>query len=274
MDVRTLGLSDDAIAQYRRDGFLFPLPVFTTEEAARAAETVAGIAAAGVPGHPVPWNQKAYLLLPALDAMIRDDRLTDLVARVLGADDLLALSADLFVKPGRTAHRITWHQDVNYWQLEPLRIVTAWVALTPVHRANGGVRYSPGGHRMPLEHVERPDEDNMLTRGQELAVSVPEASAVDVTLAPGEVALHHALVPHASGPNTTDEPRIGFAIRYAPTSVAQTGGPPISARLARGTDAHGNFRLERGPGRALGDDELTEHRRALDPHAATGFSTV
>jgi hypothetical protein len=38
--------------------------VFTTDEAAVAAESVARIAAAGVPGHPVPWNQKAYLLLP------------------------------------------------------------------------------------------------------------------------------------------------------------------------------------------------------------------
>jgi non-heme Fe2+,alpha-ketoglutarate-dependent halogenase len=273
MDVRTV-LSDDAVARYRRDGFLFPLPAFTTGEATAIAETVTVIAAIGVPGHPVPWHQKAYLLLPSLDELIRDDRVTDLVAPVLGADDLLVLSADLFIKPARSAHRITWHQDVNYWQIEPLRIVTAWVAFTPVHRANGGVRYSPGGHRRPLEHVENLDEDNMLTRGQELAVTVPEESAVDVTLSPGEIALHHALVPHSSGPNTTDGPRIGFAIRYAPTSVAQTGGPPISARLARGTDVHGNFRLERGPDRALSEEALAEHRRALEPHAATRFSTV
>jgi non-heme Fe2+,alpha-ketoglutarate-dependent halogenase len=269
----TLPPSARQVAGFRRDGFLFPLPVFAEREAAAWAAEVLELSRTGTADHPVPWNQKTYLLLPSLDRLVRDPRLTDQVAAVLG-DDLLALSADVFLKPPGSTRRITWHQDVNYWALDPFDLLTAWVALTPATPENGCMRYAPANHHGRIAHVERPDPDNILSRGQELAVAVDEATAVDVALAPGEVAFHHGLAPHASGPNRTDAPRIGFAIRYASTAVQQSAGPPISARLARGTDRHGHFRLETGPDRAGSSASRAEHLRALAPHVETGFSTI
>jgi ectoine hydroxylase-related dioxygenase (phytanoyl-CoA dioxygenase family) len=271
---QTAPLDPDSVAAYGRDGFLFPVPVLDPAEAAALAAEVLAFVDRGPGRHPVPWTQKAYLLLPSLDALIRDPRLTGPVASILG-EDLLVLSADLFVKRPRSTARITWHQDVNYWQLEPLGdVLTAWVALTEARPDNGAMRYAPAAHLAPLDHAERPAQDNMLTRGQEIAVDIDEASAVDVVLKAGEVAFHHALAPHASGPNGTDAPRIGFAIRYAPTSIRQTGGPPITARLARGTDRFGHFALEEGPEAALSPAALAAHEKALSAHAATGFSTI
>ena len=273
MHPRTQTLSGDPPTQFRRDGFVFPFSVFTEREAAAWADEVLALATAGVPDHGVPWNQKTYLLLPSLDALVRDRRLTDQVAAVLG-EDLLVLSADVFVKEARSTRRITWHQDVNFWELDPFEMLTAWVAVTPATPRNGGMRYARAAHHGRIPHVERPDPENALSRGQELAVAVEEASVVAVTLAPGQVAFHHALTPHASGPNETDGPRIGFAIRYASTAVRQLAGPPISARLARGTDRHGNFRLESAPDLPLSPKARLEHERALAPHASTNFSTV
>lgn len=266
-------LHEDQVARFDRDGFLFPLPVFSEAEAALWADELLEVAATGVADHPVPWNQKSYLLLPSLDRLLRDRRLTDRVACILGGD-LLALSADVFIKQAHSTRRITWHQDVNYWQLEPFNMLTAWVALTPATPENGGMSYARGGHRGRIEHIERPDADNILSRGQELAVAVDQADVADVTLRPGEVSLHHALTPHASGPNLTDGPRVGFAIRYASTAVVQTGGPAISARLARGTDRYGHFRLETGPDHPLSPAALAEHRLALAPHEHSGYATV
>jgi non-haem Fe2+, alpha-ketoglutarate-dependent halogenase len=269
----TRGLTRDQVAAFDRDGCLTGLSVFSEVAAATWAEEVLALHGSGIPGHPAPWNQKTYLLLPCLDAIVRDPRLTGLVADVLGPN-LLALSADVFVKPPRSPRRITWHQDVNYWELEPFDMLTAWVALTPATPENGGMQYGRGGHRGRLEHVEHPDEHNILSRGQELAVEVARADVVDVTLRPGQVSFHHALAPHASGPNTTDQHRVGFAIRYASVTVAQRGGPTISARLARGIDTHGNFPLEPGPDAPLSAAARAVHARALAPHAATGYSTV
>jgi hypothetical protein len=208
-------LTQAQVDAFQRDGFVFPVPVFGEREAAQWASDVLALAATDLPGHDLPWHQKTYLLLPSLDDLLRDRRLTDPVADILGPD-LLALSADVFLKPAHNPRRITWHQDVNYWRLDPLDMLTAWVAFTPAGPANGGMRYSRGGH-------------------------------------------------HA---------RIGFAIRYAATSVRQTGGPPISARVARGTDAFGHFALEDGPEGRIDDRALAAHRRALAPHESTGFSTV
>lgn len=273
----TAALSATKVDDFRRDGFLVGLDVFTEREALLAAVDVLSLATTGLPrpvdhDQVVPWNQKTHLLLPSLDALLVDPRLTDPVAAILG-DDVLALSADVFVKHPHSPGRITWHQDVNYWDLRPWDMFTAWVALTPAFDANGCMHYAPGGHQGRIEHVERPSHDNLLSRGQELAVAVDETTTRAVELRPGQVSFHHALAPHASGPNLTDSTRIGFAIRYAAAGVRQHGGTPISARLVRGRD-HGTFTLEEPPSGRLSQQALATHRAALLPHAADNFSTV
>jgi len=267
------GLSAEQVAAYERDGFLFPLRLFTEAEATAWAEEVSRLPTPALERHPAPWVQKSYLLLPSLDALVRDPRLTGAVASILGPD-LLALSADLFIKPPGSEKRITWHQDVNYWGLEPLKVLTAWVAFTHATAENGCMRYAAGAHRERLRHLENKSDDNMLTKGQEIAVAVDEARASLVALRPGEVAFHDGLAPHASGPNRTDRTRVGFAIRYVATAVRQTSGPAISARLARGRDAYGHFTLETGPDAALSPAALATHLAALQPHAVHGYSTV
>jgi ectoine hydroxylase-related dioxygenase (phytanoyl-CoA dioxygenase family) len=262
-----------AVDSYERDGFLFPIDAFDAEEAAAWAREIAALPTPALAAHRAPWVQKAYLLLPSLDALMRDPRLTGPVASILG-EDLLVLSADLFIKPPRTQKKITWHQDVNYWGLEPMQVLTAWVAFIGAAPENGCMRYSRGGHRARLRHIERKTDDNMLTRGQEIAVEIDDSTVVDVCLRPGQVAFHDGLTPHASGANNTDATRTGFAIRYAPTRAKQTSGPPITARLVRGSDSFGHFELEGGPYRALSDEALAAHQRALAPHAASAYSTI
>jgi non-haem Fe2+, alpha-ketoglutarate-dependent halogenase len=266
-------LTPQQVEAYERDGFLFPLPVFTDQEAADWAVEIARLPTSELQQHPVPWRQKSYLFLPMLDRLMRDERLTGPVASILG-EDLLVLGADLFVKAPSSAKHITWHQDVNYWSVEPLKVLTAWIAFTPATSENGCMRYAPGAHRRRLRHVERKTDDNMLTKGQEIAVEIDDADAVEVVLTPGEVALHDGLAPHASGPNRSAMARIGFAVRYVATHVRQTSGPAISARLARGVDRFGHFALEEGPDATLSPAALAAHVRALSPHAAYGYSTV
>ena len=267
------GLPRTVVDSYKRDGFVFPIDAFNAEEAEAWAREIATLPTPALATHRAPWVQKAYLLLPSLDALMRDPRLTGPVASILG-DDLLVLSADLFIKPPRTQKRITWHQDVNYWGLEPMQVLTAWVAFTGATPENGCMHYSRGGHRARLRHIEHKTDDNMLTRGQEIAVEIDDSTVVDVRLRPGQVAFHDGLTPHASGANNTDATRIGFAIRYAPTCTKQTSGPPISARLVRGSDSFGHFELEGGPYRALSNEALEAHLRALAPHAAHAYSTI
>ena len=106
--------------------------------------------------------------------------------------------------------------------------------------------------------------DNLLSRGQEIAVEVDESKAVDVVLSPGEMSLHHVLLVHGLEPNGGTERRIGFAIRYLPTSVKQLAGAVDSATLVRGKDAYGHFLLEPAPRSDFHPDAVSFHAGMLE----------
>jgi len=76
----------------------------------------------------------------------------------------------------------------------------------------------------------------------EITCEVKESEAADVTLQPGEMSLHHVAAVHGSNPNTSDRPRIGFAVRYVPPCVRQQlDHYPLI--LARGKDRFGHYRI-------------------------------
>ena len=105
------------------------------------------------------------------------------------------------------------------------------------------MRVAPGTHLQPLlPHVETRAEDNLLSRGQEVAADVKEEDALDVVLAPGEMSLHHVNIIHGSNANRSDRPRVGFAIRFTTPEVTPD---PLTAHgmLVRGKDRYGHFRL-------------------------------
>ena len=82
--------------------------------------------------------------------------------------------------------------------------------------------------------------NNLLSRGQEIAVEVDEAEAVVAALAPGQMSLHHGRLFHASGPNSSDDRRISLAMRYIRPDTPSTGLHRDFAMLMRGADRVGN----------------------------------
>ncbi|MDC0343383.1 phytanoyl-CoA dioxygenase family protein, partial [Alphaproteobacteria bacterium] len=89
----------------------------------------------------------------------------------------------------------------------------------------------------------------------------------------GQAALHHCLLAHGSGPNLTEFPRIGIAVRYLPTYVKQTKGPPISMILARGIDEYKNFKMDKIPKGDFDFEAIAEHDLASSPHAPSNYAT-
>jgi hypothetical protein len=99
--------------------------------------------------------------------------------------------------------------------------------------------------------------------------------AVMMELAAGEFSLHHVGIVHGSGPNTSDEPRIGLAVRYISPDVVQQGRERDMVILARGTDVHGHFDIVEPPDRdyefgesAVHAESLARKRRNLMPAGA------
>ena len=171
----------------------------------------------------------------------------DAVESVLGPD-ILVWSSQWFPKfPGDHAY-VSWHQDATYWGLSPANVTTAWIALSESIPENGCMRVVPGTHKTPLlPQCETYAPDNILSRGQEIAVEVKESEAVDMVLRAGEMSLHHVTIVHGSGANTSDKPRIGVAVRYISPDVVQSGAERDLVLLVRGKDSYGHFEIVQPP---------------------------
>jgi non-heme Fe2+,alpha-ketoglutarate-dependent halogenase len=165
------------------------------------------------------------------------------VESVIGPDILVWNTAWFTKMPGDKTF-VSWHQDGMYWNMSSPKIVTAWLALKPSLPANGCMRVVPGTHHQPaLPHRETDSNDNALSRGQDIAVAVDEAHAVDICLQPGEASLHHVWIVHGSKANTSDVPRIGAAIRYVAAEVKQESPTKPLAMVARGANRFGHFEI-------------------------------
>jgi ectoine hydroxylase-related dioxygenase (phytanoyl-CoA dioxygenase family) len=250
-------------AAYERDGFFFPHEV-TSE--AEASELLADLEAA----ERALADDRARLsllrsypsqLLPSFARLVRHPRLLEAVSQIIGPDVLL-WSCGFFIKEPGSKSYVSWHQDLNYWGLDGDREVTAWYALTPATVENGCMRFVAGSHRRRnVPHVDSFAKDNLLTRGQEIAVEVDERSAIDVLLRAGEVSFHHGHVFHASGPNTTPARRVGLAIRYIAPSMQQTSGEKLLVSLVSGKDDYGHFEVMPPPAGRLLEEDFERARR-------------
>jgi len=264
-------LPPGAAESYARDGYWFPVRVMSAGEAAgyraklEAYERDSGGPIAGNKRH------KVHLLFTWAHALVTHPRILDAVEDLLGPD-LLCWTTNFFIKEPRDPGFVSWHQDSTYWGLDPHDVVTAWLALSDAPVESGAMKFMPGSHKLDqLPHTDTYHKDNLLTRGQEIAVAVDERQAVDVPLKAGEMSLHHVKLVHASKANTTANRRIGLAIRYIPTYVRQIKVAD-SAMLVRGTDRHGNFEHEPAPLRDFDAAALATHTRVMEKQIATYYS--
>jgi hypothetical protein len=256
-------LKAQQLRDYQQQGYLFPLPVLSEGETAALRSKLEALEMEHAGQLSPRINRKPHLLLTWLNELIRDARILDPVEDILGPN-ILCWGSGFFIKNPNHPARVTWHQDSTYWGLSQPDIVTAWIAFTPSTPANGCMRVVPGTHVLAqLPHRDTFAEDNLLSRGQEIAVEVEETRAVDIVLEPGQMSLHHVMLVHGSEPNHSSERRIGFAIRYLPTYVKQLTGVRDSASLVRGVDEFGHFDQEPAPRSDFDADALAFHERML-----------
>ncbi|MDX6249953.1 MAG: hypothetical protein QOF10_3313 [Kribbellaceae bacterium] len=152
--------------------------------------------------------------------LVSDPRLLEIASLFVGPD--LALFASHYIsKPPYSGQPVLWHQDAAFWPLDPMRVVTLWLAVDHSTPQNGCVRVVPGSHLGPTAEL-RDNLDVASVLGKEIAVEVDESQAVGMVLAPGDVEVHHPNIVHGSTANTSPNRRCGLTIRYIPTSTRIT----------------------------------------------------
>jgi hypothetical protein len=222
-------LSSAEVAAFHERGFVGPFTLCPPDEMAELepllTRTISG---------PAPWangdgeHQRVHnrhLDTPELRELALRAPIRERVAGLIGPDLLLWRVHFWDKQPGSL--EIPWHQDWNYWPLEPAIIISAWVAVDRSDRGNSCVQLIPGSHREMRKHVPSPG-----TAFAEMAdtTGVDLSTAVDMELEPGQFFLFNERTLHHSEPNRSDRRRLGFALRII---------PPLVRILTYDSDLHG-----------------------------------
>ncbi len=176
-----------------------------------------------------------------------DDEVLDLVESLIGPD--IALWSSHFIcKPAGVGKRVPWHEDSAYWRgrLDPMNVVTIWLAIDPSTPENGCMRVIPGTHRNGFSDYDPvSDPERQVFASEIRSDQFDESQAVDMVLRPNECSVHEAKLIHGSHANTGDIRRCGYTMRYMPTTVkllenAGSRSDHFEIYLARGKDRAGN----------------------------------
>ena len=239
-------LTDDQVAGFRRDGFVFPVDGISADTAQAAIDCLDRFERDTGHKPQLALTLKSHIPFRLFSDIIRDDNVLDAVEDLIGPN-ILCWGSSFFVKEPHDPSYVSWHCDTYYYGIEPQETVTAWIAFTPSNRVSGCIRCIPGSHLAETAFDETPNENNILTRGQTTR-DVDESKSVYMPLEPGQFSVHHECTVHSSEPNNADHRRIGYSIHYCPTHVHQAhyaGDAKPAAALVRGVDDYGYWEHEK-----------------------------
>jgi len=228
-------LSSNQLKQYKDEGFVSPINVFSKEKAKEIRDEIELIEKEIPEEFEKSGRYNAHLISPLLDEVTHDPKILDAVQSLIG-EDILVCGTTLFIKNPNEKDFVSYHQDAKYIGLEPHNWVTAWVAITDSNEHNGCMRMWSGSHKDNLkEHDQKFNQGNLLTRGQTVQ-NVPKEKITPLVLTAGQMSLHHPTTVHGSDINKSDDRRIGFVIQsYIGANVKQVLGKN-SVQIARGKD--------------------------------------
>lgn len=187
----------------------------------------------------------------------------DLVEPIIGPDIVL-FSTHFICKPQGDGRRVPWHEDSAYWRgrLDPMEVVTVWLAIDPSTKENGCMHVIPHTHntgRKGFSDYDQVDTSKNVFPTEIKPSQRKDALAVPVELQANHCSLHDARLMHGSPPNTSSLRRCGWTLRFIPAHVNTFDGELHPIYLARGRNLNGQPMSD--PTRSY--KEIVEKRNAL-----------
>jgi len=167
-------LSKDQVTAYRERGYHFPIEALSASEVAGFRRKLEDYEAES--GGPIKaeMRHRSHVLFTWIDQMIRHPKILDAMEDLLGPN-ILCWNTSFFIKEAHDPGFVSWHQDATYWGLSSSDVATAWIAMSPANKVSGCMKFIAGTHQQQVQHEDTFDQNNLLTRGQEIAVDVDEA---------------------------------------------------------------------------------------------------
>jgi len=148
---------------------------------------------------------------PAFDQFSRTTDLASLVAE-LGVTDPLLLQSMVIFKPPRIGGEVVCHCDHSFLWTDPQTVAGLWFALDDATVANGCMWAIPGGHVGGARTRFRLDGTGGTTTDVLDPTPYDHDDLVPVEAEAGTLVAFHGCLPHWSGANTSDRPRLAYTL--------------------------------------------------------------
>jgi hypothetical protein len=232
---RKTRLSDAEIARFHDDGLVIPDYRIPGDMLSRMRAEVDDLIARHPDVRPEllsgahnPWGQSAKIVGSwAWLAFCRFPEIVDMVEQLIGPDIIL-WGSQLFCKPAGHGMAVPWHQDGQYWPIDPLATVTVRIAVEDSLPENGCMRFIPGSHESRDVVAHQIVEASNVAIRQQVA-DLDESLARDDVLHAGQISIHDVYLIHGSSENRSGKRRSDYAIRYMPASSRYVRDPAFPA---------------------------------------------
>ncbi len=154
--------------------------------------------------------------------LLCDTNVPDLIAGILGCNNLWLLYEQIWLKDGGNKQRTPWHQDLPYIPLEGDDLAVLWTSLDVVAQENS-LEFVPGSHRGPLFNPTAFKADDvsaaMFADGVWPALPDIEAKRSDFPIVswavqPGDAIIFHPAILHGGAPTRQGERRRTLSLRF------------------------------------------------------------
>lgn len=210
-------LTDNEVQFYSNSGYmLLPGLISQGDAAALGEEVVAVVEGLGIKREDLRWassskdklrQSRQYLAGSQLERLVHSEALLAIASRLMGGPSTLYMPFTA-VKSGGGGGRFHFHQDNQYTRFDGPGI-NIWFALMEMRPENGCLQMAPASHLMgTLDSVESEDKDGHRT------VEIEPEDFVPLRMMPGDAVAFSRLTLHGSGANSSDQPRLGYAVQF------------------------------------------------------------
>jgi len=241
-------LSPAEVLFFHEEGYLGPFAAVSQEEMAEIRQHI-DTQVINSPGpNPNTTLQSRHMDSRVVFDLANSPAIIDRMECLYGSDLILWATNFFNKEPG--GKEIPWHQDQNYWPLEPIINISAWIAIDDVKIDNSCVQILPKSHKHVVPHI--PAKDGMAFGEEADEKYFKKDNLINMELKPGQFFLFNEKLLHHSEPNRSTRRRMGMSMRVTlPIVRIKQDGPPLhpghAGILLRGEDFMGFNRLQEPP---------------------------
>ena len=225
--------------QYSEQGYVKNLPVFSHDGALELQGLFEELSSRLPSDVDINKTNMWHKASKKFHDLCRTPEILNYVEDILGPN-FVQWGGQFFHKEPQSGSVVPWHQDAQYWPLEPANAVTVWLAVYDSDEENGAMKVVSGSHKKGANGFKHHTNDaSHLVLDQEVSEDqIDKDKIVYMNLKAGEISLHNDALLHGSDPNNSNRKRCGITMRFSPTNVKGdlNEWPFFETQLARGED--------------------------------------